>query len=152
MSNSFMQKILVFLLWLGASLLIAFPASAQKAFVRDDLAQEATRIEQRLRSVATAPSSQPVPTLLREAQAALTRSDARRALQFANAAVLADAASPEAWRLMAQAALAVDPRDFRERYDMAERAMAAAYASYARARTKADEATSLALLADIFTR
>ncbi|MFM9975325.1 MAG: alpha-2-macroglobulin family protein [Beijerinckiaceae bacterium] len=35
---------------------------------------------------------------------------------------------------------------------MAERAMAAAYASYARARTKADEATSLALLADIFTR
>jgi alpha-2-macroglobulin len=152
MPNNVLMRAVAFVFLLAATAFSTLPASAQKAFVRDDLAQEAARIEQRLKSVAAAPVSQPLASLLRDAQAALARNDSRRALQLANAAVLADAASPDAWRLMARAALAIEPRDFRERYDMSERATAAAYASYARARTKADEATALALLGDIFTR
>jgi alpha-2-macroglobulin len=132
--------------------LMALPAFAQKTFVRDDLAQEVTRLEQRLRSVAGTTLAQPLPTLLRDAQAALNRNDARRALQLANSAVLANPNASEPWRLMARAALAVEARDYRERYDMSERATAAAYAAYSRAQNRGEEAAALALLGDVFAR
>jgi alpha-2-macroglobulin len=130
----------------------ALPALAQKAFVRDDLAQEVTRLEQRLRTAAGVATTQSLSVLLREAQAALGRNDARRALQLANSAVLTNPNVSEAWRLMAKAALSVEARDYRERYDMSERATAAAYAAYSRAQNRSEEAAALALLGDVFAR
>ncbi|MCA3645303.1 MAG: hypothetical protein IOC54_08990 [Methylobacterium sp.] len=54
------------------------------------------------------------------------------------------------WRLLARAAKALNPRDWRERYEMQERALAAAYLAYERSRTKSEDAASLHLLGQVF--
>ncbi len=51
---------------------------------------------------------------------------------------------------MARVARAIEPRDYRERYEMQERALAAAYLAYQRSGAKPDEALSLRTLADVF--
>ncbi|MEN5082117.1 alpha-2-macroglobulin [Bosea sp. TWI1241] len=132
-------------------LVLATPALAQKAYVRPDLASDGQRLEERLkREVAT--GQRPVAVLLRDGQAALARGDGRAALPLANAAAVADPANPAGWRLMAQAAGAIEPRDYRERWELRERAISAAYLAYQRASSRAEEATSLGVLARVFQR
>jgi uncharacterized protein YfaS (alpha-2-macroglobulin family) len=125
------------------------PAWAQKAFQRPDLAADGQRLEERLKREVAAPT-QPADVLVRNAQAAIARGDGRAALPLANAAIIADPSSSIAWRTMARAAIAIDPKDYRERYELRERATAAAYVAYQRATTRADEAVSLAILGRVF--
>jgi alpha-2-macroglobulin len=132
-------------------LALAAPALAQKAYIRNDLASDGQRLEERLkRDVAV--SNQPLAALLRNGEAALNRGDARAALAQGNAAVVADLGSSAAWRLMARAAIALEPKDYRERYELRERAVTAAYIAYQRAGTRAEEALSLAAMARIFSQ
>ncbi len=129
----------------------AAPALAQKAYVRPDLASDGQRLEERLKREVGA-SQRPFAILLRDGNAALGRGDARTALPLANAAAIAEPANPAGWRLMAQAASGIEPRDYRERYELRERAVSAAYLAYQRSTSRADEATSLGVLARVFEK
>lgn len=137
---------------LGLGLILAsHPALAQKAYVRNDLSADGQRLEERLkREVST--GGRPAAIALRDGLAALARGDARAALPQANAAVVADPANAAAWRLMASAANAIEPRDYRERWELRERAISAAYLAYVRAQTKPEEAVSLGVLARTFQK
>lgn len=137
-------------LFLGLAV-AALPAFAQKAYVRPDLASDGQRLEERLKREVGA-SQRPFATLLRDGNAALSRGDARSALPLANAAAMAEPANPAGWRLMAQAAIGIEPRDYRERYELRERAISAAYLAYQRSNARADEATSLGVLARVFEK
>lgn len=131
--------------------LAAAPALAQKAYVRPDLAGDGQRLEERLKREVGA-SQRPFATLLRDGNAALSRGDARGALPLANAAAMTDPANPAGWRLMAQAAIGIEPRDYRERYELRERAISAAYLAYQRSSSRTEEATSLGVLARVFEK
>lgn len=132
------------------AMLIAGPVLAQKAFQRDDLTSLAAQVEERLKREVNVPTNADIARLLREGNAALGRDNARAALPLANQAVIAAPRDPNAWRLLARAAKALTPRDWRERYEMQERATASAYIAYQRSRTKPEEAQTLALLAEVF--
>ena len=123
---------------------------AAKAFVREDLAAQGAAIEERLKRDIAVSAGMDATRLLTQGQAALAKNDARSALTVANQAVVAAPNNPAAWRLLAKAAKGISPRDWKERYDLQERAVASAYIAYQRARTKPEEAQSLAVLADVF--
>lgn len=131
--------------------LAATPALAQKAYIRTDLAADGQRLEERLKREVSA-GTRPAAISLRDGEAAMARGDARAALPQANAAVVADPNSAAAWRLMARAANAIEPRDYRERWELRERATTAAYLAYQRSANRNDEAASLAVLARTFER
>jgi hypothetical protein len=68
-------------------------------------------------------NTRPAADAVRAGEAALARGDARAALPQANAAVVAEPANAAGWRLMARAANAIEPRDYRERWELRERAI-----------------------------
>ncbi|SEG32704.1 alpha-2-macroglobulin family protein [Bosea lathyri] len=131
--------------------LAASPAFAQKAYVRNDLAADGQRLEERLKREVSA-GTRSAAEALRTGEAALARGDARTALPQANAAVVAEPGNAAGWRLMARAANTIEPRDYRERWELRERAISAAYLGYQRSTNRNDEAASLGVLARIFER
>ncbi|HEY5795729.1 MAG TPA: alpha-2-macroglobulin, partial [Bosea sp. (in: a-proteobacteria)] len=132
-------------------MLAAHPAFAQKAYVRNDLAADGLRLEERLKREVSA-GARPAADAIRAGEAALSRGDARAALPQANAAVVAEPANAAGWRLMARAANAIEPRDYRERWELRERAISAAYLAYQRSTGRNDEAASLGVLARLFEK
>lgn len=120
-----------------------------KAFQRDDIAATASGIEDRLKREIAANPQADLPKLLREGDAALKR-DPRSAIPLANQAVVAQPNAIGGWMLLSRAARKLEPKDWRERYDMQERATAAAYIAYQRARTRPEEAITLAQLGEVF--
>ncbi len=80
------------------------------------------------------------------AMAANGRKDGRAGLQFANQAVLIEPNNPAGWMVMSTAARLITPRDWRERYELQERALAAAYLGYVRASNPSSEADALYVL------
>lgn len=131
--------------------LAASPALAQKAYVRNDLAADGQRLEERLKREVSV-SGRQAGDALRIGAAALARGDARAALPQANAAVVAEPNNAAGWRLMASAANAIEPRDYRERWELRERAISAAYLAYTRATSRPEEAASLGVLARSFEK
>ncbi|HEV7258124.1 MAG TPA: alpha-2-macroglobulin [Bosea sp. (in: a-proteobacteria)] len=131
--------------------LATHPALAQKAYVRNDLAADGQRLEERLKREVSA-GARPAADAIRAGEAALSRGDARAALPQANAAVVAEPANAAGWRLMARAANAIEPRDYRERWELRERAISAAYLAYQRSTGRNDEAASLGVLARLFEK
>ncbi len=131
--------------------LLASPALAQKQFVRDDLAGDGQRLEEQLKRQINAQQAG-AATALRDGNAALGRGDARRAYQLALLAAVANPQSSQAWRLVSLAAQAIEPRDYRERWELAERSTAAGYLAYSRATSRNDEALALATLAEAFQK
>lgn len=128
------------------------PAAPAKSFVREDLAREGAVLEDKLkRDPAHAGQTRPAIQLKREAASALA-ADPRRALALAQASAALDGRDAEAWRILARAAGAITPRDWRERWDLNERSGAAAYLAYQRAGTAREEALGLVLLGEIFAR
>jgi hypothetical protein len=144
------QGLLLLFTCLLLALAAAAPALAQKVYARDDLAGEAQRLEERLKREVAVQGARPLAQLIREAEAALGRGEARRALPLANLAAVTDPRSPEGWRLLARAAMAVEARDWREKYELQERAVAAAYLAYQRAAGRPQEAAALAQLGAVF--
>ncbi|RYE29508.1 MAG: alpha-2-macroglobulin family protein, partial [Hyphomicrobiales bacterium] len=131
--------------------LVAAPAFAQKAYVRNDLLADGQRLEERLKREVAA-GNRSAADAIRAGEIALGRGDARSALPQANAAIVADSSNAAGWRLMARAANAIEPRDYRERWELRERAVAAAYLSYQRSTNRNDEAASLGVLARTFEK
>jgi uncharacterized protein YfaS (alpha-2-macroglobulin family) len=131
--------------------LAAAPALAQKAYVRNDLMADGQRLEERLKREVAA-GNRSAADAIRAGEIALGRGDARSALPQANAAIVADSANAAGWRLMARAANAIEPRDYRERWELRERAVAAAYLAYQRSSNRNDEAASLGVLARTFEK
>ena len=134
----------------GLGLMVAQAAHAQKAYVRNDLAADGQRLEERLKREVSA--ARPAADAMRAGEAALSRGDARAALPLANVAVVAEPGNAAGWRLMARAANAIEPRDYRERWDLRERAITAAYLAYQRSGSRNEEAGSLGVLARIFEK
>lgn len=128
----------------------ALAQSPQKPFLRDDLAQSGAAIEEKLKREVALPAGTDAARLIAAARAALARKDGRTALPLANQAVLAEPNNPAGWIVMSIASRLIEPKDWRERYDLQERATAAAYLAYQRARNTGDEATALATLGQAF--
>jgi uncharacterized protein YfaS (alpha-2-macroglobulin family) len=124
----------------------------QKSYVQEELASQAVRLEQTLKTEgARFIGGKPGAQLRREGDVALSRGGARLALNLYTGAIAAEPANPSSWTGYARAALAVDPgNDWEERYRLQERRVAAAYAAYQRASTPADEAAALALLGEVY--
>lgn len=136
------------------ALCLTFAASsaiAQKAYIRNDLAADGQRLEERLKREVSA-GTRSAADAIRLGEAALSRGDARAALPQANAAVVAEPGNAAGWRLMARAANAIEPRDYRERWELRERAISAAYLGYQRSANRNDEAASLGVLARTFEK
>ncbi|HKG77327.1 MAG TPA: alpha-2-macroglobulin family protein, partial [Beijerinckiaceae bacterium] len=145
---------------LVAALVCATTAQAQapaptpvpsKTFVNDELASDAVRLEDKLKTEGRAAvAGKPGPQLRREAETALGRGNARGALALFTAAIAADPRDPANWLGYVRAARAIPPKDYEERSMLAERATTAAYAAFQRAATRADEAAALALLGEVY--
>lgn len=140
----------LFLVVLAMPALAQGAAGAAKAFFRDDLAASAAAIEDKIKRDIAAPAKPDIARLAREGEAALAKGDARAALALGNQLARLAPQASSSWRLIARAARAIPPKDWGERYELAERASAAAYLAYQRASGKAEEAGALALLAQIF--
>ena len=131
--------------------LASSPALAQKAYVRNDLAADGQRLEERLkREVAL--GGRNAASALRDGEAAMARGDARAALPLSLIAAAAEPANPAGWRLMARASNGIEARDYSERWQLRERAITAAYLAYQRSTSRNDEAGSLGVLARTFER
>ena len=124
-------------------------AWAQKSFVREELASEAIRLEETLRKEAGGRGTN-AQAARREAEAALARGDARRALSLFAAAIAAEPRAAAGWGGYARAAKEIEGSNYGERYQLQERATTAAYAAYQRATARSEEATYLALLGEVY--
>lgn len=135
----------------GATLPVAFAQTAQpaKAWVRDDLASELVRLEaQILKDVK--PSARPLAQLKSEAQRLAGQEEWRRVLDLARQAVATQPGDAEAWRLLSEAAISIDPRDYSEKWALQQQGLAAAYGAYQKATGDAAEADGLAALSDAY--
>lgn len=133
----------------GLSLTIE-PVAAQKAFQRDDLASDAGQLEAQVRASAKPPAGRTAAQLLADGTAAFDRGDPRVAQEFFWSAAALQPQNWQAWAGIANSAAAIEPRDYSERWALQERATAAGYLAYQRARSKADEAAALSSLANGF--
>ncbi|HEX8665692.1 MAG TPA: alpha-2-macroglobulin [Beijerinckiaceae bacterium] len=135
----------------AAALVCASPAFAQKSFVQDDLASDAVRLEEKLKGEAgSTAAGRPAAQLRREAEALIARGNPRGALSLYVAAIALEPRNGVNWAGYVRAVKGITPKDYTERYELRERAAAAAYAAYQRAATKPAEAEALALLGDVY--
>jgi uncharacterized protein YfaS (alpha-2-macroglobulin family) len=124
--------------------------AAEKAFTRDDLADQAIRLEAQIRIDSGVINKTPA-TLRTDIDAALKRNDVRKALQFlGQTATLAPADSAN-WLRLARTILQVRPADNPERISIYEQASTAAYIAYQRAANAAEEADALAVLGSVLS-
>ena len=130
-------------------LFLVNPAFADKSFVQDDLTSDVVRLQASLRKEAGNLIQRPAAQLAQDGLTALSRGDTRRALALLGAAIGVDDKNAAAWLGYARAAFTVDPKDGSEKYLLRERAIDAAYASYQRASSVADEAKALAYLGEV---
>ncbi|KAF0227707.1 MAG: alpha-2-macroglobulin domain-containing [Beijerinckiaceae bacterium] len=121
-----------------------------KAFLRDDLAASGAAIEEKIKREVSVPQGMDFKRAFDGALAALDKKDGRAGLLLANQAVLIQPNSNAGWMVMSRAARMVVPRDWRERYEMQERALAAAYIGYARATSASAEGDALYVLGRAF--
>jgi uncharacterized protein YfaS (alpha-2-macroglobulin family) len=131
------------------TLLLAPPAFADKSFVQEELTTDVARLPAALRKEAGGLTQRPSAKLVPDGIAALSQGDARRALDLFGAAVANDEKNAAAWLGYGNAAFAVVPRDSYEKYTLRGRAVAAAYGSYQRASSPAEEGKALALLGKV---
>jgi uncharacterized protein YfaS (alpha-2-macroglobulin family) len=131
--------------------LAASPVLAQKAYIRNDLAADGQRLEERLKREVSI-GGRTAAAALRDGEAAMARGDARAALPLSLIAAAAEPNNAAGWRLMARASNAIEPKDYRERWELRERAITAGYLAYSRATNRNDEAGSLGVLARTFEK
>ena len=118
--------------------------------MRDDLASEGVRLEEKLRTEAgSTAAGRPAAQLRRDAEGLMSRSNQRGAMSLYAAAVALEPKNAANWVGFAKAVKAITPKDYTERYQLRERGTAAAYIAYQRATTRPAEAEALALLGDL---
>ncbi len=130
-------------------MLASAPATAEKAFQRDDLADAAIKLEAKIKSDA-GPVSKPLATLRRDADAAFQRNDFRSGLQILGQIVVVAPNDSANWLRIAKSVLQIRPGNDQERAGLRERATTAAYIAYQRTGNSGEEAESLLVMARIF--
>src|SRR5580692_8875211 len=129
--------------------LAAAPASAEKAYQRDDLNDAAIKLEAKIKSDA-GPVSKPAATLRRDADAAFARNDFRTGLQILGQIVVVAPNDSANWLRLAKSVLQIRPGNDQERSALLDRAATAAYIAYQRTSNPAEEAESLLLISRSF--
>ncbi|WP_296709129.1 alpha-2-macroglobulin [Rhodoblastus sp.] len=135
--------------------LVIFPslalAAADKPYVNDDLASSATRLEQKLADdSADLRAHTPLAELRKQAATVGQKGDIAKILPILGAIVAAAPQSAPDWILFARASLAASMNKGDDAEQLKDQAQAAAFAAYRHARAKTEEATALALTAEIF--
>src|SRR5580704_947571 len=130
-------------------MLAAAPASAEKAYQRDDLADSAIKLEAKIKSDAGA-VTKPAATLRRDADAAFGRNDFRTGLQILGQIVVVAPNDSANWLRLAKSVLQIRPGNDQERSALLDRAATAAYIAYQRTSNPAEEAESLLLISRSF--
>jgi len=128
------------------SVQFAVPASAQKSFLRDELADAAIKLEAQIKSEAGQVTKTAV-VLRREADAAFQRKDFRSGLQILGQIVAIAPNDSANWLRLAKSVLLIRPGNEQERTTLLERAATAAYIAYQRSKAPAEEAESLLVIA-----
>jgi alpha-2-macroglobulin len=124
---------------------LSAPAAAQKAFVRDDLADAAVKLEGQIKAD-SGQVTKSAATLRREADPAFGRNDFRTALQVMGQIATVAPADSTNWLRLARTVLQVRPGNERERTTLLERSATAAYIAYLRTKVPAEEAESLLII------
>ncbi len=128
------------------SVQFAVPASAQKSFLRDELADAAIKLEAQIKSEAGQVTKTAV-VLRREADAAFQRKDFRSGLQILGQIVAIAPNDSANWLRLAKSVQLIRPGTEQERTTLLERAATAAYIAYQRTKVPAEEAESLLVIA-----
>jgi uncharacterized protein YfaS (alpha-2-macroglobulin family) len=131
------------------SVAISGAAFAQKAFVRDDLADAAIKLEGQIKAESGV-VSKAAAVLRREADAAFQRNDFRNGLQILGQITVVVPDDASNWLRIARTVLQIRPSNQRERALLLERAATAAYLAYHRTKSTAEEAESLLIMSRSF--
>ncbi len=123
--------------------------AADKEFQRNDLDDAALRLEAQIKADAT-PATKPLATLRTEADAAFQKNDARTGLSILGQIVATAPADGANWLRLARSVMAIRTNNERDRSFYLERATAASYIAYQRARTAPEEADALLTLGRSF--
>ena len=144
------MRALLHLFGLIALLLTAHPAAAQKAYVREDLASEVVRLEERIRKEAQPAGARTSADLRRDGAALVSRNPRAGMAPLASAIALAPREAQN-WIDYARAARATALTSPNDSWRLNQTAITAAYAAYQRASARNDEAAALNLLGAIQT-
>ena len=125
------------------------PATQTRAFVREDLASEAVRLEERLKKESASLPARAIPDLLRDAGQLMQRKNPRGALRPLGQAVAADTRNGGAWLLYSRAAFAAAEGNDNDAWTLRATAAAASYAAYQKAANRNEEANALAWLGEM---
>lgn len=129
----------------GLALGLASAQAADKAFQRDELADAAIKLEAQIKSEAAA-TNKPAAVLRGDADAAFKRGDYRGGLQVLGQIAALDPSDGDNWQRLARTVLQIKAATSSEQTFLRERATAAAYIAYQRAKSPGEEAGALALL------
>ncbi len=124
--------------------------AADKAFKRDDLADQAIKLEAQIKSEAGTVTKS-APTLRTDADAAFKRSDFRSGLQILGQIATIAPGDSGNWLRLARTIFQIRPTTSNEQTFLLERASTAAYIAYQRANNPGDEADALAILGRAFS-
>ncbi|MDB5594101.1 MAG: alpha-2-macroglobulin [Hyphomicrobiales bacterium] len=127
------------------TLTFAAPAFAQKAYVRDDLASNAIRLEEQLRKESPAAGTRTVEDLRSAALTSLPRNP-RAALAPLGTAISAAPRDAQSWLAYARVSRMLAQQETNNSWQWSRNALAAAYVGYLRASMPKDEAEALALI------
>jgi alpha-2-macroglobulin len=119
--------------------------AADKAFKRDDLADQAIKLEAQIKSEA-GPVAKSGATLRSDADAAFKRNDFRSGLQILGQIAATSPEDAGNWLKLARTIFQIRPANASEQTFLMERASTAAYIAYQRAGTAQDESDALAVL------
>lgn len=114
-----------------------------RAYQRDDLVDQARRFEATIAN-RRAGDDRPIGDVRRDADAAATRGDFRAAARLWEAIALRSGTDSAPWVRYSQALAGIRTNDWRERQQLQEDTMAAAFMAYRRAQNRAEEAFALA--------
>ncbi|WP_234052019.1 MULTISPECIES: alpha-2-macroglobulin [unclassified Xanthobacter] len=123
--------------------------AALKSFQRADLVTSAKRYERYLRREVFAPTI-PLDRARRDADQAFQRNDARSAAALYGSLALAVPQDAGVWLRLARSLAAIKPTEDENASALTDNALAAAYISYRRAGTRAQEADALGLIGRLY--
>jgi alpha-2-macroglobulin len=141
-----MRRIIPVLVILALSF-FAHPAAAQKSFTNEDLASDAVRLEEQVKKDGAAFSGRPLDQLRKSAQTAISQGNADYALQVLSGLIALNPKDAALWTSYARM-----KTESGTNYTVQQAATAAAYLAYLRATSKADEASALMVLGDIYAK
>ncbi|NND50706.1 MAG: hypothetical protein HKN60_10690, partial [Rhizobiales bacterium] len=125
--------------------------SLDLSFLPESIASEAARLKRTISSAKSRPDTGFSGTLNAAARA-MSEADPRTAASRLRSALSLDPASFQGWLRLSRALLAIEPRDYSERYDLPEQASAAAFLAIGLTSDTQESARGLAMLGQVLER